>query len=75
MPNVDIKLVSSGLFVTTKSVFTMHDARVSEERLRKLQLTTSSSTLSLEQKIQALLAQGLDTFGLENASVSYKVSA
>lgn len=45
----------------------MHDAQVSEERLRKLQLTTSSSTLNLEQKIQALLAMGLDAFGLEIA--------
>lgn len=36
-----------------------------EHRLRKLQVTTSSSDLNFEQKIEALLALGVESFGLE----------
>ncbi len=45
----------------------------SENRLRKLQLTTSSSSLNFEEKIKALLQLGLDSFNLDIAILSHIV--
>jgi PAS domain S-box-containing protein len=42
-----------------------HSAMSSEERLRKLQQTTSSSHLSFDEKVQDLLRLGLEAFNLD----------